>query len=433
MLVFWLLATLMTAVALAFVLVPLLRSRPAAGPSAVEVNLEVLRGQRREIEADLANGTLPADAREEVLAELVDRAQGDLEAAPGGPAAPRKPWIAAAVSAIAIPAIAFGVYHAVGMPYASDSSVASHEGAPMDQRQIAAMVDRLASKVRDRPDDAQGWALLARSEAALGRFKEAAGAYEHLSKLTPGDPQVLADYADALGMSQGRSLAGRPSELIQQALAVDPKHPKALALAGTAALDAGDFKGAEGYWQTLADELPPGSDDEAQVQSFLGEVRERAAAAGHPLPASAPPASTAAKPKAVASAGPKAEVAAGSATGSAPASGSVTGSVALGAAVASKVQGTDTLFIFARAENGPRMPLAVVRGTASQLPMRFALDDSQAMAPNMKLSGAAAVRIEARISRSGNAIPQPGDLVGTSAVVKPGARGVNIIVDKVVP
>jgi cytochrome c-type biogenesis protein CcmH len=121
------------------------------------------------------------------------------------------------------------------------------------------------------------------------------------------------------------------------------------------------------------------------------------------------------------------------AASTAPDAGAVTGSVTVAPQIASKVDGTATLFVFARAENGPRMPLAIVRAAARELPLQFRLDDSQAMAPTMKLSGAQAVRIEARISRSGNATPQAGDLVGTSGVVKPGTRGVSVVVDKVVP
>jgi cytochrome c-type biogenesis protein CcmH len=410
MLVFWSLAALMVLAALAFILVPLLRARPSAAPSVVEANLEVLRGQRREIEADVANGVLPADAKEEALAELVDRAQGDLAAPSDAPRTARRPWIAAAVASVAVPAIAFGMYLAVGTPDAADSRKVGHEGAPMNQQQIVAMVDSLAKKVRERPDDAQGWALLARSQAALGRFPEAIEAYEHLLKLAPDEPQILADYADALGMAQGRTLTGRPTELVKKALALDPHQPKALALAGTAALDIGDFRQALGYWETLAGDLPPG-DDRSRVEAIIGEVRERATAAGKPLPAAA-----------IAPAGAR----------SAPGA-SVTGSVSVVPALAARVDRAATLFVFARAENGPRIPLAVVRATAAALPMQFTLDDSQAMAPSMKLSGAKAVRIEARISRSGNATPQSGDLVGTSGVVKPGTRDVRIVVDKVVP
>ena len=411
MALFWILASLMTALALAFVLVPLLRPRAGAGPSALEANLEVLRGQRREIDADVANGTLPASARDEALDELVGRAQDDLAGRGNDPLpAAGKPWLTAAIVAVALPAVAFGTYLALGAPVAIVAPAAAREGGPVDERQIIAMVENLALKVRERPDDAQGWALLARSMGALGRFKESADAYDHLAKLVPNDAQVLADYADALGMAQGRTLGGKPFELAKAALAIDAKHRKALALAGTAAMDARDFPTALGYWQALAAELPPGSDDEAQVRTILADIRAKAAAAGKAVPA----------PKAVAQA-------------PSPAPQSVSGLVSVAPAVAAKVNASDTLFIFARAEGGSRMPLAVLRGTANSLPMRFALDDTMAMTPAAKLSGAPALRVEARISRSGNATPQPGDLVGSSPVVKPGARDVAIVVDKVLP
>jgi cytochrome c-type biogenesis protein CcmH len=412
MVVFWILATLMTVVALAFVLVPLLRAQRSVGPSSHEVNLAVLRSQRREIDADVANGTLPAGARDEALAELVDRAGDDLAAVPAAqPSAAKRPWIAAALAAVALPAIAFGTYLALGVPAAVTPQASARENGKLDDQQIQAMVENLARKVRERPDDAQGWALLARSMAALGRFDESAQAYEHLAKLVPGDAQVLADYADSLGMAQGRTLAGRPYELAKQALAIDSRNKKALALAGTGAMDAADFGAALGYWQRLGAELPAGSEDEAQVRNIVGEIRMKAAAAGRNLP--------------VEKEAPQAAAAA--------ALGSVSGSVSVAPALAAKVSTGDTVFVFARAEGGSRMPLAVLRGSARQLPLRFTLDDSMAMTPAAKLSGAEAVRIEARISRSGNATPQPGDLVGASGVVKPGAREVTIVVDKALP
>jgi cytochrome c-type biogenesis protein CcmH len=375
----------------------------------------VLRSQRREIEADVANGTLPREARSEALDELVGRAEADLgQSEVPVPAAPRKPWIAAAVAAVGVPAVAFGVYLAVGNPKATDPALALAKApSQITDQQIVAMVENLARKVKDRPDDAQGWALLARSMAALGRFPEAAQAYEHLAQLTPNDANVLADWADALAMVQGQSLRGRPEQIVQQALKIDPTHRKALALAGTAAMDAGDYATSMKYWSTLAGELEPGSPDAQQLQQVVAEVRQRAAAAGKPLPEA-----------------PKAAVA----QAAAPAGGkSITGSVSVAPAVASKLSGGETLFIYARAENGPRMPLAIVRTSARELPMKFTLDDSQAMAPGMNISSARAVRVEARISRSGNATPQSGDLVGTSPVVQPGAHDLTLVIDKVVP
>jgi cytochrome c-type biogenesis protein CcmH len=285
---------------------------------------------------------------------------------------------------------------------------------PADDRQVVELVETLARKVRERPDDARGWTLLARSMGAIGRFQESADAYAHLAKLVPGDAGILADYADALGMAQGRSLAGKPYQLAQEALRIDPAHPKALALAGTAALDDGDFAASVRHWERLAVALPADSPDRPQVLAVIAEVRERAAQAGKPLA--------------------KGSVVAGTpAPGAAAAGGRVTGSIAVAPEVAGRIKGDETLFVFARAEGGSRMPLAIVRTSARELPMQFALDDSQAMAPTMKLSGAKAVRIEARVSRSGNAQPQAGDVTGTSDVVKPGATGIRIVLDKVVP
>ena len=419
MVAFWVLAACMTVVAMAFILVPLLRPRARRGPSVEEANLEVLRGHRREIEADLANGTLPADARDEALADLVVRARSDLAPAAPVAAGTRRPWAVAAAVAVAVPALAFGMYLAVGTPDAANPVRVGHAGAEMTDQQIVAMVENLARKVRERPDDVRGWTLLARSLAAMGRYDEAVAAYEHLASIAPDDPQVLADYADALGMKQGRSLAGRPYELAKRALAIDPKHPKSLALAGTAAFDGGDYDSAARYWSTLAAEMPAGSEDRGRVEAMLDEVREKAASAGKPLAPGTASVAQAAAPRAAAKASPD--------------SASVTGSVSVASSIAPKVDRSAALFIFARAVNGPRMPLAVIRGTAGELPRDFTLDDSLAMAPTMKISGADAVRIEARISRSGTAQPQSGDLFGTSAVVKPGARGVKVVVDQVVP
>jgi cytochrome c-type biogenesis protein CcmH len=417
MVVFWLLAVLMTAVALAFVLVPLLRTRPVTGPSTVEANLDVLRSQRREIESDVAHGTLPAEARDEALAELVRRADSDLVPVAAPAVTPGKPWVTAAIVAIALPLTAFGLYYARGTPAAADPRLVANGGMPMDPKEVVAMVEKLAQKVRERPDDVQGWSLLARSMATLGRFKEAADAYEHLARIAPGDPSVLADYADALAMAQGRVLAGKPYDLAREALSIDPNHPKALALAASAAMESNDNTTALRYWRALAQQLPAGSEDLQQVQAIVADVEAKAREAGQPVPVQAAQAAPAPAP-----------------TGAAAAAGkSVTGSVVAAPEVASRIGAGDTLFVYARAENGPRMPLAIIRGSAAQLPMKFALDDSQAMSPAMKLSGASAVRIEARVSRSGNAMPQAGDIVGTSGVVKPGARDVKIVLDKVVP
>ncbi len=434
MLTFWIVAALLIVAALAFVLVPLLRARPRSAPSLREANLAVLRGQRRDIENDVATGLLPKEAREAALAELAARAEEDLAAAPEAPAGQaRRPWAAIAFFAILVPVVAVGLYVWVGTPAATDPKVMAVVSAQPGDHQIEEMVALLEQKMKERPDDVQGWSLLARSYAATGKFPKALEAYAHLAKIAPQDAGVLADYADALALSRGRNLAGEPTELVMRALAIDPRHTKALALAGTAALNAGDFAASIGYWERLYATAPPGSEDADQVRQIIEDVRGRAAAAGKPLPPS--------KALAAAPAAPSAPPQPPMGMGTAPAAKakpavpgkSVSGTVKLAEGLAGKVAPTDTLFIYARAETGSRMPLAILRGGAGELPKSFELDDSMGMTPAVTLSGTPSVVIEARVSKAGGAVVQSGDLVGTSKPVAPGAKGVAVVIDKVVP
>jgi cytochrome c-type biogenesis protein CcmH len=438
MLIFWIVAALLIVAALAFVLVPLLRAHGKGGPSLRDANLAVLRGQRRDIEKDVALGLLPKDAKEAALAELTARAEEDLATATAADTAAgtaRKPWAAAAVFGALIPAATVGVYLWVGVPEATDPKVMAAATAQPGDHQIEEMVVALEQKMKERPDDVNGWMLLARSYAATGKMGKALDAYKHLAKIAPQDPSVLADYADALGASRGRNLAGEPTELVMRALEIDPRHQKALALAATAKLNAGDFAASMQYWESLHATVAPGSEDETQVRAIMDDVRGRAAAAGKPLP---PPKALAAAPAAPAqTALPPSHPPIGS-PGGAPAKASpggktVSGTVKLADSLAGKTSPTDTLFIYARAETGSRIPLAILRGGAGELPKAFELDDSMGMTPSATLSGTPSVVIEARVSKAGGAVTQPGDLIGTSKPVAPGAKGVAVVIDKVVP
>jgi cytochrome c-type biogenesis protein CcmH len=279
---------------------------------------------------------------------------------------------------------------------------------------VRALVDTLAQRLKSRPDDAEGWVLLARSYRALERWDEAAAAYEHASRLLPEDASLLADYADVLAMTQGRRLEGKPAALAARALAIDPNHRKALALAATAAMQARDFDRAIALWQRLRAQFPGDSDDAKRVDSIIAEVQGMKGEPNAPVAAAQPRESLGSAPPAAA-AGP-----------------AIAGRVDVAPGLASKVALSDTVFIYARAAEGPRMPLAVLRIPAKQLPTQYRLDDTMGMA-GAKLSSAASVIVEARISKSGNAIPQPGDLSGRSAPVKPGTSGVNVTIDQVVP
>lgn len=281
--------------------------------------------------------------------------------------------------------------------------------------QIEGMADKLAARLKEQPDDAQGWAMLGRSYAVLGKHEQALPAFKQAMTLGPDDPVLIADYADALAMSNDRNLEGEPSRLIARALELDPNNLKALSLAGTAAFLRKDYALALKHWQKMA-QVAPDSDFVRQIQGGIGEAQRLLAAGG----------GEAATPQAARPAAPAGSGAAGTAAAS------VSGVVKLAAALAGKAAPEDTLFVYARAAEGPRMPLAILRKQVKDLPLQFKLDDSMAMSPAARLSSAPRIVVSARISKRGEATPQPGDLQGQSAPVAPGASGLTVEIGQVV-
>ncbi len=285
--------------------------------------------------------------------------------------------------------------------------------AATPQAQIAAMVGRLEERLKQQPDDAQGWSMLGRSYNVLGRYAEADAAFRKVIALRPTDAQAWADRADALAMANGRHLAGEPEQLIARALELDPKNVKALALGGTIAFDRGDYAIAARQWEAAIADAPPGSELARGLQGGIAEARARAASA-----AAAPSA------PARAQAAPAAPAAAAEAR--------VAGRVVLAPELRGKAAPEDTVFVFARAVDGPRVPLAVLRKQVKDLPFDFSLDDSMAMSPALKLSSARQVVVSARISKAGNAVAQPGDLQGSAPAVAVGTHELQIVITEVV-
>jgi cytochrome c-type biogenesis protein CcmH len=387
--------------ALAFIVLPLLRRGSGAGLSRNAINVAVYRDQLCELDADLRAGTLAQDQYDRSRAEIEARLLQDVNR-PDSTPEQRRSEVSAVAFAIAVPACALVVYLAVGTPQAILTAGAP-EGAPhgVTEEQVLAMVERLAARMRANPDDPQGWKILARSYAALGRFKEASDAYANAAARATDDAQLYADYADALAMAQGRTLEGEPEKLIARALEIDPANTKALALAGTIAFNRKEYAKAADYWERILAVVPPDSETAQAARANVAEARARAGGA----PA-APPATAAAAP-----------------------GSRVSGVVSLAPQLAAKVAPTDTVFIFARAAEGPRMPLAILRRQARELPIEFALDDSMAMTPAMKLSSFAQVVIGARVSKSANATPQLGDLQGFTAPVALGTERIDVVID----
>jgi len=297
---------------------------------------------------------------------------------------------------------------------------------------VRALLDKLKARLEANPNDVTGWAMLGRGMQLLDDFAASAAAFEKAVALKPDDPGLLSDYADSLAMSRGRDLKGKPWEAIQQALRIDPQWPKALALAATAEYNEGRVDSAKGYWQRLLAVLPHESEEANEVRNLIAQATGSAAGAATPL-ASAPTAPAATPPAATPPAATPPAATPPAATPPAAAGKAITGVVRLAPALAAKVAPDDTLFIFARAAEGSRMPLAILRLKAGDLPKQFRLDDTVGMAGGPALSATPQVRIEARVSKSGEAMPKPGDLRGESAVVAPGAGNIEILIDRAVP
>lgn len=399
MTLFVVLGVLLVAGALLFVVPPLVRRTAQPGASRDAVNAAVYRDQLRELEADLQAGTLAPDQHDKARREIEARLAADLETSEAQAKSPVSARGAALALGLAVPICALAVYLTVGNP--SALAPQPDEGNPhgVTAQQFETMVGRLAARLKDNPEDAEGWMMLGRSYAVMRRFGDSSEAYAKAVARVPDDAQLLADYADSLAMAQGRTLSGEPEKLLKRALAVDPNNVKALVLAGTAAFDRNDRSGAIRYWERALSVLPGESEMAQRVRASIAEAGGSAGKTQVARPAQA------------------------------QGSARISGVVRLDPKLAGKVGPDDTVFIFARAAEGPRMPLAILRRQGRDLPVQFTLDDSMAMAPQMKLSAFPRVVVGARVSKTANATASPGDLQGLSAPVSVGAAGIRILID----
>ncbi len=321
-----------------------------------------------------------------------------------------------------MPLLAGGLYAVLGNPAGLNPPKPQHK---VSAAEIDDMVAKLEARLA-KEDNPQGWVMLARSYKMLERYDEAARAYGRAGSFIDNEPALLADYADILVAGSG-TFAGKPRELIAKALKLDPDHAHALWLSGTAAFESGQFNQAVSDWERLLAQFPPNSEEAQSVQGSIGEAKAKggkssgAAATAKDKPATAPKAEADRK------------VGATTAPTAGTSGATVKGNVELAAALKGKAAPTDTVMVIARPADGSRMPVAVLRVKASELPLQFTLDDALSMNPDQAISKYKEVSIEARISKSGMATPQPGDLLSAAQTVKVGAAGIRLVVDQVRP
>lgn len=404
---FWIAAGLLTALALAVLCWPLLRRRENTSASRRAINAAIFRDQMTDLERDLAAGTLSrtdyATARDELERRVLEDVADD-----GSPAAeaPRRLPRTAIGLGLSLPAAAVALYFVLGNPAALDP--AARQGGMPSQAEVEKMVATLAAKLEKNPENQQGWAMLGRSYKVMGRLEEAGKAFDKAGAIMESEPELMLEVAElSAELNQGK-VEGRGAALLKKVLQSQPDNPQALVLAGTDAYFRQDYPAALRHWERVLAQVPPDSEDARNLGAGIEKVRSLM---GQGAPATAPAARPAATGKAAA----------------------VSGRVSLSPALKEKTSPDDVVFIFARPANGPRMPLAVLRVRVADLPKDFTLDDSMAMSPDAKLSSASELRIEARVSKAGDAIAKPGDLSGEVSPVKPGATGLKLVIDKILP
>lgn len=405
MTVLWLAAVALLVLALLFVVPPLLRASVARPPAQGDAVRRLHAEQLARIEKDFESHALSAQDRAQAIDELQRQVLDEAS-----PSAPRdglafRPWMGwgvAGILSVGLPAAALLLYLQIGNPMAAASQMlaaersGSHEG---EGGEVETMVGRLAARLRAQPGDVEGWIVLARSYEYLQRYDDAVVAYQKAMALAPNQPQLLADYADALASARDGDLDGPAQAAIDAALAIDADHPKALALAGMAAFKRGDLSQARQRWEHVLALLPPDSEAAQRIGANLAEL-------------------DAAKRPAV----PRVEAA----------RKRIGGTVTVAAALREKTAPQDTVFVLARSATTGRMPVAVLRLQVKDLPAKFVLDDSLAMSPDFPISRFDVVTIEVRVTRSGQAAPQPGDLTGSVADVALGQDTVKLEADGVI-
>ena len=406
----WLAASVLSGIALLILVPVLLRRHPVAALDRDTVNVGLARDKKAELEADLAAARISESEYALALADLKRALLLDIDAVQETGASTRPAPGTAVVLAVTLPALAFGLYLLLGTPAAvTDHPVADTTSASAKQGQdMVTLLEQLAARLTEQPDDARGWALLGNALMSTGRYLEAVPAYRRLTELRPTDAEALVRYADALAMAAGGNLSGEPTRLIEQALALDPQQIQGLWLAGIAAEKRGQPAVALAYWRRLAPLVANEPESYQEVRRFI----TRATAATESTAAG-----TTASPSAQPGNAIRLQVV-----------------VSIDPALLTDVKPADTLFVFAREPDGPPMPVAAVRVAALPLPREVVLDERTASLTDGSLGQYARLEIGARVSRSGDAAKHAGDLIGYGAVFDPAiAAKVSVLIDRKIP
>jgi cytochrome c-type biogenesis protein CcmH len=392
---FWLIAALFLLLPLFAIVVTLLRTHDE-DDIELTTNTELYQQRLSEIESDINNGLLSGTEASKVKKEyqLALLQQEENKPLQNNTSNTESSTITAILLLILIPVFVISLYSHLGQSelISQTSLLSEFNNAKNGEEKLASiekMLRQLEQRLINEPDDVDGWLMLTNSYSTLERYPEALRAVNNLYRLRSDDPTVLIRYADIMSLTNGGIFAGRPTELINEALRLDPDNASGLWFAGLAANERGEIKAAIDYWQRLIPKLEEGSEPQQQIKQFIKMAGQ------HIEGGQIENSTSIAKPE------HKLQV-----------------NVSLSQDLLNETDSEDTVFVYAQAMNGPAMPIAIVRKKVGDLPLQATLDDSMAMMPTNKLSDHTQVKLTARISKSGNAIPEPGDLIGKIETVQ---------------
>jgi cytochrome c-type biogenesis protein CcmH len=393
--------------------------------SQVAANAKVYREQILDLDREHESGHISDAEWQQSRDELSMRLLEDTAAQDDPQARQEKPAIwTAVVVAVALPVAAISMYMWVGEPDALNP-LALKAPEKADQQELIKMADSLAKKLNEKPDNLQGWVMLGRTYRTIEQFDLAVTAYDRALSLSADDDLKL-ERVEVLAMKAQGNFEGEPWNVIREILQRDSQHYGALLMAGSASYAHGQYAEALKFWRQARKSLTADNPDVPGLEDAIASVQQKL---GMPAQTTAAPApldkSTQSTPGSAGSVS--------SSESPANAGLTVSGQVFIADVQKRNVKPSDVVFVYATPANGDRMPLAIFKTTVAQLPLAFTLDDSSAMRPDRKISSAGEVLLKARVSKSGNAMPQSGDLTGTLGPVKVGAKGLKLEIRDQVP
>ena len=389
---FWIIAGLLLLAPILVIMVTLLKTHDNDDAN-IERDSELYQQRLNELESDIENGLLSVSDAENVKEEIklaILNQNKNKQPSPNKTDSTTS-TITTVFLLFLIPAFVIGLYQHLGQPdlIAQTELLSDFNNAENPEQKLASvekMLTQLEQRLINQPDDIDGWLMLTNSYTALERYPDALKAVDNLYRLRGDDPTVMLRYADILSMVNGGILAGKPTELIHDALKIDPENPTGLWLAGLAANENGNIEEAVKYWQQLLPILEEGSEPQQQIKQYIQMALQHTVDTNDA--------------ESVQETSSTLDIA-------------LSIDVSLSEELINEANDDNTLFIYAKALSGPPMPIAIIRKKVSDLPLQAVLDDSQAMIPSNKLSDHEQVQLTARISKTGNAMPQLGDLIGT--------------------